>query len=73
MNLDVNTRDNIEFMIEEIKNKLQIVNAAALNSKSFDTEQYEELRDIYEMIQKKSSFSVSELDAIVTELGKLRK
>ncbi|MCL7746435.1 MULTISPECIES: DUF1128 domain-containing protein [Halalkalibacter] len=73
MNLDANTRDNIEFMIEEIKNKLQIVNAAALNSKSFDTEQYEELRDIYEMIQKKSSFSVSELDAIVTELGKLRK
>ncbi|MDT8859058.1 DUF1128 domain-containing protein [Alkalihalobacillus sp. MEB130] len=73
MNLDVNTRDNIEYMIEEIKNKLQIVNAGALNSKSFDTEQYEELRDIYEMIQKKSSFSVSELDAIVTELGRLRK
>ncbi|MFC0473141.1 DUF1128 domain-containing protein [Halalkalibacter kiskunsagensis] len=73
MNLDVNTRDNIEFMLDEIKNKLQIVNAAALNSKSFDTDQYEDLRDIYEMIQKKSSFSVSELDAIVTELGKLRK
>jgi uncharacterized protein YfkK (UPF0435 family) len=73
MNLEVNTRDNIEFMLDEIKNKLQIVNAAALNAKSFDTDQYEDLRDIYEMVQKKSSFSVSELDAIVTELGKLRK
>jgi uncharacterized protein YfkK (UPF0435 family) len=73
MNLDANTRDNIEYMLEAIKSKLQIVNAAALNSKSFDTDQYEDLRDIYEMIQRKSSFSVSELDAIVTELGKLRK
>ncbi|GAE33921.1 DUF1128 domain-containing protein [Halalkalibacter akibai] len=73
MNLEANTRDNIEYMLEAIKTKLQIVNAAALNSKSFDTDQYEDLRDIYEMIERKSSFSVSELDAIVTELGKLRK
>ncbi|WP_088105063.1 DUF1128 domain-containing protein [Halalkalibacter urbisdiaboli] len=73
MDLSVNSRDNIEYMIERIKDKLQIVNAGALNAKSFDTEQYEELRDIYEMIQKKQSFSVSELDAIVSELGRLRK
>ncbi|ARK31032.1 DUF1128 domain-containing protein [Halalkalibacter krulwichiae] len=73
MNLEANTRDNIEYMIEAIKSKLQIVNASALNSKNFDTDQYEDLRDIYEMIERKSSFSVSELDAIVTELGKLRK
>ena len=73
MDLSVNSRDNIEFMIEGIKDKLQIVNAGALNAKSFDTEQYEDLRDIYEMIQKKQSFSVSELDAIVSELGRLRK
>ena len=73
MNLEINTRDNIEYMLEAIKTKLQIVNAGALNAKSFDTDQYEDLRDIYEMIERKSSFSVSELDAIVTELGKLRK
>ncbi|TWI55127.1 DUF1128 domain-containing protein [Halalkalibacter nanhaiisediminis] len=73
MDLTTNKRENIEFMLEEIKKKLQIVNAGALNSKSFDTDQYEDLRDIYEMIKKKNSFSVSELDAIVSELGRLRK
>ncbi|KMJ55610.1 DUF1128 domain-containing protein [Alkalihalophilus sp. As8PL] len=73
MDLSTTSRDNIEFMIEEIKRKLQIVNAGALNAKSFDTDQYEDLRDIYEMIIKKDSFSVSELDAIVSELGKMRK
>ncbi|ERN53167.1 DUF1128 domain-containing protein [Alkalihalophilus marmarensis] len=73
MDLSTTSRENIEYMIEEIKMKLQIVNAGALNAKSFDTDQYEDLRDIYEMIMSKQSFSVSELDAIVSELGKMRK
>lgn len=73
MDLNVQSRENIEFMLEEIKNKLQIVNAAALNSKSFYTDDYTELRDIYEMVRSKPSFSVSELDAIISELGRLRK
>ncbi|ADC48137.1 MULTISPECIES: DUF1128 domain-containing protein [Alkalihalophilus] len=73
MDLSTTSRENIEYMIEEIKTKLQIVNAGALNAKSFDTDQYEDLRDIYEMIMSKQSFSVSELDAIVSELGKMRK
>lgn len=73
MDLSVKTRDNIEFMLDEIKNKLQIVNASALNSQNFYTDKYEDLRDIYELVNRKSSFSVSELDAIVSELGRLRK
>lgn len=73
MDLSMKTRENIEFMIERIKDKLQIVNASALNAKSFYTDNYEELRDIYEHVNKKQSFSVSELDAIVSELGRLRK
>ncbi|MCM3759416.1 DUF1128 domain-containing protein [Alkalihalobacillus oceani] len=73
MDLSKQSRENIEFMLEEMKNKLQIVNAGALNAKSYDTDQYEDLRDIYELVEKKQSFSVSELDAIVSELGRLRK
>lgn len=73
MDLSVKTRDNIEFMLEEIKSKLQIVNASALNSQNFHTDKYEDLRDIYDLVNRKSSFSVSELDAIVSELGRLRK
>ncbi|WP_100373235.1 DUF1128 domain-containing protein [Bacillus sp. FJAT-45037] len=73
MDLTSTSRENIEFMIEEIKGKLQIVNAGALKAQSFDTDQYEDLHEIYEMIMSKSSFSVSELDAIISELGKMRK
>ncbi|KGA97725.1 hypothetical protein AJ85_12500 [Alkalihalobacillus alcalophilus ATCC 27647 = CGMCC 1.3604] len=72
MDLTVNNRENIEYMIEAIKDKLQFVNSGAINAKNFNTSKYEELVEIYEMIMRKSSFSVSELDAIASELGNLR-
>ncbi|OIJ09872.1 hypothetical protein BKP35_15415 [Anaerobacillus arseniciselenatis] len=73
MNLKENNRENIEFMITNIKEKLQVVNSGAMRPESFDTENYEDLLDIYEMIMSKTSFSVSEIDAIISELGNLRK
>ncbi len=72
MDLSEKSRVNIEYMINQIKDKLQLVNASALRAESFNTEQYEDLRDIYEMVKQKETFSVRELDAIVTELGRLR-
>jgi uncharacterized protein YfkK (UPF0435 family) len=34
---------------------------------------YNELKEIYEMVMKKQSFSPSEMQAIAEELGNLRK
>lgn len=73
MNLKENSRENIELIITNIKEKLQVVNGGAMRPESFDTDNYEDLVDIYEMIMSKKSFSVSEIDAIISELGKLRK
>ena len=73
MNLKEASRENIEFMITNIKEKLHVVNGGAMRAESFETNNYEDLVDIYEMIMKRTSFSVSEIDAIVQELGRLRK
>ncbi|BAB06207.1 DUF1128 domain-containing protein [Halalkalibacterium halodurans] len=73
MNLNEESRENVVFMIEEIKKKLQVVNGSVLNPDSVDMSRYEDLRDIYDMIKKKNNFSVSEMDAIAVELGRLRK
>lgn len=73
MELENPTRENIEYIIDAIKQKLQVVNTAAISAKSFDTEQYEDLLDLYEFIQMKASFSMSEMQSIVNELGQLRK
>ncbi|SEM95320.1 Uncharacterized protein YfkK, UPF0435 family [Mesobacillus persicus] len=73
MDLTVKSAENIEFMLDKIKEKLNIVNAGAIKPTHFDEEMYEELKDIYEMIMKKGSFSINEMQAIVEELGSLRK
>ncbi|MDP4085549.1 MAG: DUF1128 domain-containing protein [Bacillota bacterium] len=73
MNLSENTAENIEFMIEKIKEKLRVLNFGAIKPSHFDENMYEELKEIYEMVMRKSSFSPNEMQAIAEELGNLRK
>jgi len=65
--------DNIAYMIDAIKTKLRVASGAAIKAEFFDEGKYEDLKDIYELVESKDRFSVSEIDAIVSELGKLRK
>lgn len=73
MNLEHNTLANTEFMMEEIKKKLRMATGGALKATQLNDEQYEDLKDIYEMVAGKEQFSISEIEAITTELGRLRK
>jgi len=73
VDLTKNSPENVEFMIEKIKEKLNVMNIGAIKSTHFDGEMYEELVEIYEMIMKKNNFSPNELQAIAEELGNLRK
>ncbi|WP_396126267.1 DUF1128 family protein [Anaerobacillus sp. CMMVII] len=54
MNLKENNRENIELIISNIKEKLQVVNGGAMRPESFDTDNYEDLVEIYEMIMNKN-------------------
>ncbi|MFK3939707.1 DUF1128 domain-containing protein [Alkalihalobacillus sp. NPDC078783] len=73
MDLSMNTAENMNYMLKEIENKLQTVNAGALNAEKFNASSYEDIRDIFEWVQKQRSVSVREMEAIVSELGQLRK
>ncbi|GMK42067.1 hypothetical protein PCCS19_51260 [Paenibacillus sp. CCS19] len=72
MNLNEPTISNVAFMIDEIKSKLKMATAAAMQPNHFDLNRYEDIKDIYEVIASKPSFSISEVEALVSELGKLR-
>lgn len=71
--LDTASESNLEFMVEEIKKKLKMAAVSAIKSGHFDLRQYDDLRDIYELVASKSAFSISEMESLVTELGRLRK
>jgi uncharacterized protein YfkK (UPF0435 family) len=73
MNLSQKTSENVEYMIEQIKEKLKVLNLGAIKPSHFDEEMYEELKEIYDMVMKKPSFSPNEMQALVEELGNLRK
>jgi uncharacterized protein YfkK (UPF0435 family) len=73
MNLSEKTTENVEYMIEQIKEKLKVLNLGAIKPSHFDEDMYEELKEIYEMVIKKPSFSPNEMQALVEELGNLRK
>lgn len=73
MDLSQKSPENVEYMIEQIKEKLKVLNFGAIKPSHFDEEMYGELKEIYEMVLKKNSFSPSEMQAIAEELGSLRK
>ncbi|MFB9277712.1 DUF1128 domain-containing protein [Cohnella cellulosilytica] len=72
MDLTQPTQQNVEYMIEAIKSKLRMATGSAMQASSFTVDKYEDLKDIYDMIQSKERFSISEVEALVSELGKLR-
>lgn len=73
MDLNKPSAENVVYMIEQIKEKLRMVNVDAMQSDKFDEDQYEDLQYLYKMVMKRDSFSPSEMNAIVAELGTLRK
>lgn len=72
MDLSVKSRENVDYMISEMKNRLQFVNPDVVRPESFGTAKYDDLKDIYEWVMTKSELSVSEMQAILSELKNLR-
>lgn len=67
------SEENVEFMFEEIKKKLRMATGGSIKAKDMKEETYEDLKDLFELVMSKDKFSISEIDAITTELGKLRR
>lgn len=73
MDLSTPSQENVMYMIEQMKEKLRMVNVDAMQPDAFDENKYEDLQYLYKMVMKRNSFSPSEMNAIVSELGELRK
>ena len=73
MDLSTPSQENVVYMIEQMKDKLRMVNVDAMKSEHFSEENYEDLLYLYEMVMQRESFSPSEMQAIVAELGSFRK
>jgi uncharacterized protein YfkK (UPF0435 family) len=73
MNLENPSRENIVYIVDQLKKKLTMANISVIQPDFFGLETYDDLLDLYNMIRKKERISISEMEAIVSELGTLRK
>ncbi|MEK3733466.1 MULTISPECIES: DUF1128 domain-containing protein [Paenibacillus] len=72
MDLNEKSQANVEYMIESIKSKLRMASAAAMQASAFSVNHYDDIRDLYDMVIGKDNLSISEVEAVVSELGRLR-
>jgi len=73
MNLENPSKENIVYILDELKKKLTMANTAVMNPDSFELDVYEDLLDLYQLVIRKERVSISEMEAIVSELGNMRK
>lgn len=73
MDLSVKSEINLTYMVERIKDKLNVVAAQSIKPEHFDLDKYEDLQDMYEVVMNKKHFSISEIEALCDELKRLKK
>lgn len=71
--MNIVTANNNEEMIEEIRQRLNLVNQSLINPEKYKSADEQEVREIYEYVTSKASFTPSEASAIADALGQIRK
>ncbi|QQK76627.1 DUF1128 family protein [Salicibibacter cibarius] len=72
MNLNEATEENLTYIFEKLQDQLQVVNAAVLDPTGYDLRFYDDIKEIYEYVDGNSKLSVKEMDALISELGRLK-
>ncbi len=62
-----------EQILNEIIQKLNVVNKGVFNAEDYSDEKISELNDIKELLDSRRQISTSEQSAIIEELSKMRK
>ncbi|UFU00997.1 DUF1128 domain-containing protein [Radiobacillus kanasensis] len=73
MNLNEANEDNLKYIIDEMAKKLQVVNRSIMDPKDYKLESYDQLKELYDMLEHKGNLSVPEIQAFIEELSSYRK
>lgn len=65
--------NNNEQMIDEIRGRLNLVNQSVIDPEKFKTANEQEIREIYDYVTSKASYTPSEASAIAEALGQIRQ
>ena len=73
MNLEEPSQENLEFILNELAEKLDVANRMIMEPEGYNLNKYEDLKFMYDMVINKGKLSPSETQAFVDELRSVRK
>lgn len=73
MNLEYPSNENLQFMLNELADRLKVANRELLNHEDYDLDKYDEIKFMYDMVVQKGFLSPSETQAFIDELRSVRK
>ncbi|MCM3717190.1 DUF1128 domain-containing protein [Fictibacillus phosphorivorans] len=73
MDLTKENHENLSFMIETLKKKLQLVNSGLIQPEDYELNKYDDIKELYDMVMKMPSFSIRDMEGIIEELASLKK
>ncbi|WP_026906089.1 DUF1128 domain-containing protein [Paucisalibacillus globulus] len=73
MSLENPTKENLALLLNDLADRLSVVNRSIMDAEDYDLTKYEEIKFLYDMIVQKGKLSVSETQAFIEELSKVRK
>jgi uncharacterized protein YfkK (UPF0435 family) len=73
MSLENPTKENLALILNDLADRLSVVNRSIMDVEDYDLTKYEEIKFLYDMIVQKGKLSVSETQAFIEELSKVRK
>jgi uncharacterized protein YfkK (UPF0435 family) len=73
MSLENPTKENLALILNDLADRLSVVNRSIMDVEDYDLSKYEEIKFLYDMIVQKGKLSVSETQAFIEELSKVRK
>jgi uncharacterized protein YfkK (UPF0435 family) len=73
MDLEKATKENLSYILEDMAERLSVVNRALLDPEDYDLSKYEDIKFMYDVILQKGSLTAFETQAFIEELRNVRK
>jgi uncharacterized protein YfkK (UPF0435 family) len=73
MNLEKPTKENLAYLLNDLAERLSVVNRAIMDARDYDLSKYEDIKFMYDMVVQKGKLTALENQAFIDELSKVRK
>lgn len=72
MDLSTASQENLQYILNELSEKLNVANRILMDEKHYDLNKYDDLKDLYDIVLTRPQLTLAETDAFIDELRNIR-